>query len=86
MNRKKYIKKIWAPTQSRDNPANLFMFMCFSFPEEQVFGETHVPLHGGCARNDYESSPQENFLTSLADLNSPRVFSTNYHWASRITQ
>ena len=27
-------KKTWAPTQSGDNPANLFMFMCFfSFPE-----------------------------------------------------
>ena len=30
---KKHINKILAPTQSRDNPANLFMFTCFSFPE-----------------------------------------------------
>ena len=25
--------KFLPPTQSRDNPANLFLFMCFSFPE-----------------------------------------------------
>ena len=31
MTRKKHINKFLAPTQSRDNPANLFMFMCFSF-------------------------------------------------------
>ena len=31
---KKHINKCLAPTQSRDNPANLFMFMCFSFPEK----------------------------------------------------
>ena len=30
---KKHINNFLAPTQSRDNPANLFMFMCFSFPE-----------------------------------------------------
>ena len=29
---KKYINKFLAPTQSQDNPANLFMFMCFFFP------------------------------------------------------
>ena len=34
---KKHINKILAPTQSRDNPANLFMFMCFSFPEHWIF-------------------------------------------------
>ena len=31
MTRKKHINNFLAPTQSRDNPANLFMFMCF-FP------------------------------------------------------
>ena len=31
--KKKHINKFLAPTQSRDNPENLFMFMCFSFPE-----------------------------------------------------
>ena len=31
--KKKHINKFLAPTQSRDNPANLFMFMCvFSCP------------------------------------------------------
>ena len=29
---KKHINNFSAPTQSRDNPANLFMFMCFFFP------------------------------------------------------
>ena len=29
---KKHKNKILTPTQSRDNPANLFMFMCFFFP------------------------------------------------------
>ena len=33
MTRKKHINKILAPTQSQDNPAILFMFTCFSFPE-----------------------------------------------------
>ena len=32
MAQKKHINKFLAPTQSRDNPANLFMFMCFFFP------------------------------------------------------
>ena len=32
MTRKKHINKFLAPTQSRDNPANLFMFVCFLFP------------------------------------------------------
>ena len=31
----KHIGKFLAPTQSRDNPANLFMFMFFSFPDTQ---------------------------------------------------
>ena len=30
--KKKHINKNLAPTQSRDNPANLFMFMCSFFP------------------------------------------------------
>ena len=34
--KKKHINKFLAPTQSRDNPANLFMFMCFSFPSGAV--------------------------------------------------
>ena len=34
--KKKHINKILAPTQSRDNPANLFMFMCFSFSSRMV--------------------------------------------------
>ena len=43
MTRKKHINKFLAPTQSRDNPANLFMFMCFFFPR-------FLPLiHGLCA-------------------------------------
>ena len=29
---KKHINKVFAPTQSWDNPAHLFMFMCFFFP------------------------------------------------------
>ena len=29
----KNINNFLTPAQSRDNPANLFMFMCFSFPE-----------------------------------------------------
>ena len=33
MTRKKHINKNLPPTQSRDNPAHLFMFMSFSFPE-----------------------------------------------------
>ena len=33
MARKRHINKILPPTQSRDNPAHLFLFMCFSFPE-----------------------------------------------------
>ena len=32
MTRKKHINNFLAPTQSRDNPANLLMFMCFFFP------------------------------------------------------
>ena len=36
MTRKKHINKILAPTQSRDNPANLFMFMCFFFSRKEV--------------------------------------------------
>ena len=31
--KKTHHKQLSAPTQSRDNPANLFMFTCFSFPE-----------------------------------------------------
>ena len=30
--KRKHINNFLAPTQSRDNPANLFMFMCFFFP------------------------------------------------------
>ena len=33
--KKTHINKILAPTQFRDNPANLFMLMYFSFPEVQ---------------------------------------------------
>ena len=33
MTQKKHINNFLAPTQSRDNPANLFMFMFFSFPD-----------------------------------------------------
>ena len=29
----KHINNILLPTQSWDNPENLFMFMCFSFPD-----------------------------------------------------
>ena len=36
MTRKKHINKFLAPTQSRDSPANLFMFMCFFFPRNSV--------------------------------------------------
>ena len=39
MTRQKHINKFWAPTQSRDNPANLFMFVCFSFPDN-LYGST----------------------------------------------
>ena len=62
MTRKQHIKKILAPTQSRDNPANLFMFMCFVFPwnlwterleyapPEFTFCALLLPLlHGLCA-------------------------------------
>ena len=45
---KKHINKILPPTHSRDNPANLFMFMCFSFPEEQP--ELLEMLQGGNAQ------------------------------------
>ena len=38
MTRKKHINKFLAPTRSRDNPANLFMFMCFFFPRIKVNG------------------------------------------------
>ena len=31
--KKKHINIFWPPAQFRDNPPNLFMFMCFSFPD-----------------------------------------------------
>ena len=40
MTRKKRMNKILAPTQSRDNPANLFMFLCFLLSLK-----THPNLH-----------------------------------------
>ena len=47
MTRKKHINKFLAPAQSRDNPANVFMFMCFSFPElkllDPLLGRPHLP-------------------------------------------
>ena len=46
MTRKKHIHKFLAPTQSWDNPANLFMFMCFSFPETETFGTKKSELYG----------------------------------------
>ena len=30
------MNNFWAPIQSRDNPANLFMFMCFSFLKDAM--------------------------------------------------
>ena len=36
--KKTHKKKILPPAQSRDNPANLFMFMCFSFPWKSAPG------------------------------------------------
>ena len=36
MTQKKHINKILAPTQSRDNPANLFMFMSESSKPVQI--------------------------------------------------
>ena len=49
---KKHINKILPPTQSRDNPANLFMFMCvFSFPEWNI-NTTAVATHYGLKRHN----------------------------------
>ena len=46
--RKKHINKILAPTQSRDNPANLF-YVCvfFAFPDNHIHPETgaNIRLH-----------------------------------------
>ena len=54
MTRKKHINKFLAPTQSRDNPANLLMFMCFFFPSVRWIqeGSTVEPAGANCRRND----------------------------------
>ena len=49
MTRKEHINKCLPPTQSRDNPANVFMFMCFSFPE--ILSSSVRPSHG--TQGDY---------------------------------
>ena len=36
MTPKKHINKILPPTQSRDNPQNLLMFMCFLFLKDSI--------------------------------------------------
>ena len=45
-NKRKNINKILAPTQSRDNPANVLIFMWFSFPEKNTKG---ISLHSTVA-------------------------------------
>ena len=52
MTQKKHINEILPPTQSRDNPANLFMFTCFLFlertcpctPHRNPLGEPRLSL------------------------------------------
>ena len=44
--KKKHIHRILPPTQSRDNPAHLFMFMCFSFPEFQAWAPLITAVFG----------------------------------------
>ena len=51
MTRKKtHINKIPAPTQSRDNPANLFMFMCFFL--SLMFVDFQVPSWVSCFKEN----------------------------------
>ena len=50
MTRKKHINNILPPAQSQDNPANLFMFMCFSFPCMCLYQMAHRKRNGGGCR------------------------------------
>ena len=47
MTPKKHMNEFLTPAQSRDNPANLFMFMCFSFPENSKFTTRSVLVRLG---------------------------------------
>ena len=51
----KHINKILSPAQSQDNSANLFMFMCFSFPEKKSFSKSGQPT----------VNPREKFIAPV---------------------
>ena len=54
--KKKHINKFLAPTQSRDNPANLFMFMCVFFPWSSFFFGRRFPCLDGAFRKSSEKT------------------------------
>ena len=59
---KKHINKLLAPTQSQDNPANLFMFMCFSVPDNHL----KRTVINGLQRADHKAGDnKKNFHQSM---------------------
>ena len=81
MTQKKHINKILAPTQSRDNPAN--MFVCFSCPEFSMCDSDIVfaaKAHPGLITNTTDPPPTQSMSCRFGRLIYYDYTSKNQYW------
>ena len=89
MTRKKHINKFLADTQCRDNPANLFMFMCFlSLTLEPQTLHYNVVLSGRAIREIDSREPcaiePPIFIASRADSHESFEFPIRANHATKV--